>query len=117
MPSRSLKDVVGSGIANVRSLGLVLIFVLVIVWQVPHTIVFRFSLVIWLGLLAWPVAFPALFRPATPAERRARWPFAALAAFLAWSIVVGLVVSPDVLRSLIDLRAEWLAPTLILVLG
>ncbi len=109
----------GSGVANARSLVLVLIviFVLVIVWQVPHTIVLRFSLVIGLGLVAWPVAFPALFRPATPAERRARWPFAALAAFLAWSLVVGLVVSPDVRQSLIDLRAEWLAPTLILVLG
>lgn len=119
MPTRTLGDLVRSGIANVnvRSLALAVIVVVVIVWQVPHTIVLRFSLLIGLGLLAWPVAFPALFRPATPAERRARWPFAALAAFLAWSVVVGAVVSPDALQSFIDLRAEWLAPTLILVLG
>jgi O-antigen ligase len=89
----------------------------VIVWQVPHTIVFRYALLVGLGLVAWPVAVAGLARPAGPAQRRARLPFAVLAAFLLWSVAVAIFVSPGASASLGDLRAEWLAPTLVLLLG
>jgi O-antigen ligase len=89
----------------------------VIVWQVPHTIVLRYALLVGLGLLAWPVAVARLVRPAAASDRRARLPFWALAAFLLWSAAVALFVSPSASASMTDLRAEWLAPTLILLLG
>lgn len=87
-----------------------------IVWQVPHTIWFRYGLLIALGVLAWPAAVAWLARPATPLARSARVPFLALGVFLAWSVVVSLRWTQP-LASLNDLRAEWLAPTLILLLG
>jgi hypothetical protein len=102
---------------NSRAVVLAVLLIVVIVWQVPHTIVFRYALLVGLGLLAWPVAVARLARPADAAERRARLPFAALAAFLLWSVGVALFVSPSASASLADLRAEWLAPTLVLLLG
>ena len=94
-----------------------MLLTVVIVWQVPHTIVFRYALLVGLGLAAWPVAAARLARPASAGERSARLPFAALAAFLLWSVAVAIWVSPSASASLGDLRAEWLAPTLILLLG
>jgi hypothetical protein len=54
-------------------------------------------------------------RPANAAERRRA--FRGPAAFLLWSVGVALFVSPSASASLSDLRAEWLAPTLVLLLG
>ena len=89
----------------------------VIVWQSTHMIFLRYTLLIGLGLLAWPLAVSRLAHPRSAAERSMRVPFAMLAAFLLWAIFVALVVSGGAWRSLSDLRAEWLAPTLILLLG
>ena len=88
-----------------------------IVWQVPHTIVLRYGLLILLGMLGWPTAVARLARPATQLERRARAPFEMLAWVIAWSLMVAAFVARDHLESLNDLRAEWLAPVLILLLG
>ena len=89
----------------------------VIVWQVPHTIWLRYALLIALGFLAWPLAAMRLARPANMTQRYARLPFALLAVFLAWCLVVALAVAGDSVQSLGDLRAEWLAPALVLLLG
>ena len=102
---------------NSRFAVLAILLTVTIVWQVPHTIVLRYGLLVLLGLAAWPVAAARLARPATPGERGARLPFMALAAFLLWSVAVAIWVSPGAWASLNDLRAEWLAPTLILLLG
>ena len=61
---------------------------MVIVWQVPHTIVLRYGLLVLLGLLAWPVAVARLARPSTSGQTSARLPFIALAAFLASALAV-----------------------------
>jgi O-antigen ligase len=88
-----------------------------IVWQVPHTIVFRYALLVLLGLVAWPAAVEWLARPATDVGRRARRPFEMLLCFIAWSLAVAFFVARVPAESLNDLRAEWLAPTLVLLLG
>jgi len=102
---------------NSRFAVLAILLTVTIVWQVPHTIVFRYTLLVLLGVLGWPAAAAALARPATEAERRARAPAWMLGAFLAWSLVVALFVARVPAESLKDLRAEWLAPTLILLMG
>jgi hypothetical protein len=102
---------------NLRFAVLAVLLTVTIVWQVPHTIVLRYGLLVLLGLAAWPAAVRRLARPATEAERRARAPFTMLAWFLAWSFAVAAFVARDHLGSLNDLRAEWLAPVLILLLG
>lgn len=102
---------------NWRIVVLAVLLTIVIVWQVPHTIVFRYTLIVGLGMFTWPLAGERLAHPASSAERWARLPFAVLAAFLLWSVVVAVLVSPSASASLKDLRAEWLAPTLILLLG
>ena len=102
---------------NSRAAVLALLATVVIVWQVPHTIVLRYALLIILGVLCWPSAVKALARPASAVERRARVPFAVFAAFLAWSVVVALAVSANAWLSLRELRAEWLPPALVLLLG
>ena len=94
-----------------------MLLAVVIVWQVPHTIWLRYILLIGLGVAAWPIALRRLAKPGLPLERTARWPFIALAAFIVWGLVVALFVSPSVRTALNDLRAEWLAPTLILLIG
>lgn len=87
-----------------------------IVWQVPHMIWFRYILLIGLGVLAWPVAAARLARPADEAQKRAREPFEWLVYFLAWSAVVA-AGAKNPAANFNDLRAEWLAPTLILLAG
>jgi hypothetical protein len=113
-----LKDVVGSGIASARSLGLVLIFAVVIVWQVPHVLFLRYSLLIILGALCWGTAYAVLAgrSRAGSIPRDVRTPFLWYAAFLGWMLVVA-VVGRDFVESLGELRAEWLPTTLILLLG
>ncbi|MBC8021722.1 MAG: O-antigen ligase family protein [Burkholderiales bacterium] len=102
---------------NSRAAVLALLMLVVIVWQVPHTIVLRYGLLVILGLICWPVAFAALARPATPLVRRARTPFAVFGAFVLWTLFVALVVSPSPLASLKALRGEWLQATLVLLIG
>lgn len=102
---------------NSRAVALAALLTVVIVWQVPHTIWLRYTLLIGLGVLAWPVALLRLVQPATALERVARAPFAALAALLSWALAVAFAVSPNSASSLGDLRAEWLAPALILLAG
>ena len=94
---------------NYRPAVLAILLTVTIVWQVPHTIVLRYGLLVLLGLLGWPAAVAHLARPATQAQRRARMPMQALAWFIAWSIVVALFIARNPLESLNDLRAEWLA--------
>ena len=100
-----------------RTAVLAALVTVVIVWQVPHTTWFRYALLIALGFLAWPLAFRRLAAPANGPQRDARLPFAVLAVFLLWSVVVALAVSGHSAQSLSDLRAEWAAPALILLLG
>jgi hypothetical protein len=95
----------------------VLVPTVVILWQVPHTIVLRFTLLVVLGLLSWPRAVAALARPASPGERLARQPFGVFALFVAWCLAVSFAMSPELRASLSELRAQWLAPTLILLMG
>jgi len=102
---------------NRRTVVLAALLTVVIVWQVPHTIWLRYTLVIALGFVAWPHAALRLVQPASSMERYARLPFALLAAFLAWCVVVAVAGSGSSIQSLTDLRAEWLAPALILLLG
>ena len=102
---------------NFRALVLGLVPTVVILWQVPHTIVLRMGLLVVLGLLSWPRAVASLAHPAFPDERRAREPFGVFAMFIAWCLVVSFTMSPDLRASLSELRAQWLAPTLILLAG
>lgn len=102
---------------NSRALVRVLVPTVVILWQVPHTIVLRFALLVVLGVLSWPRALAALARPAVADERRAREPFGVFAMFIAWCLAVSFAMSPALRASLSELRAQWLAPTLILLSG
>jgi hypothetical protein len=102
---------------NSRVAVLAVLVTAVIVWQVAHMIWLRYSLLVILGVLCWPAAVKALARPASPTERHARAPFAVFGAYLLWSIVVAFLVSSNTLLSLRELRAEWLTPALVLLLG
>jgi hypothetical protein len=95
---------------------LAVLITVVIVWQVPHTIWLRYALLIGLGVLAWPTAVIRLARPLGDVERHARAPFEMFAYFLAWSFFVAMKAR-DPGANVNDLRAEWLAPSLILLLG
>ena len=77
---------------------------------------FRYILLIGLGVLAWPVAVARLARPHGEAQEAARVPFEMLAWFLIWSAIVAFRAK-DIGANLNDLRAEWLAPSLILLAG
>lgn len=118
MQSRSLKEVKLFEIASRRSLGLFLTFAVVIVWQIPHVIVLRYSLLIILGVLCWGTAYTVLRHPpqSGSAARGLRAPFAWYAAFLAWILLVALF-GEDLRASVSELHAEWLRMTLILLLG
>ncbi|HUQ29314.1 MAG TPA: O-antigen ligase family protein [Usitatibacter sp.] len=102
---------------NARVAVLAVLVAAVIVWQVSHMIWLRYTLLIVLGVLCWPAAVRTLARPAAPLQQRARVPFALFGAFLLWSIAVALFVSSNTALSLKELRAEWLAPALVLLLG
>jgi hypothetical protein len=101
---------------NKRGVVLAALATVTIVWQVPHTIWLRYILLIALGVAAWPVAAARLARPHGDVQKFARDPFKLLFYFLAWSAVVALMAR-DPRANLNDLRAEWLAPTLILLAG
>jgi hypothetical protein len=118
MPSRSWKDLTGFEVANARTAGLVLLFVVMIVWQIPHVLFLRYTLLIMLGALSWPTAYRALTQPrrAGTFDGVLRAPFLVYAAFLAWLLAVALG-GTDVGASVDELRAEWLPTTLVLLLG
>jgi hypothetical protein len=103
---------------NVRTAGLVLLFAVVIVWQLPRVIVLRYALLIILGSLCWPTAYRAfkLARRAGSLDAAIRAPFLVYGAFLAWLLAVALG-GGDMRASLNELRAEWLPTTLVLLLG
>ena len=88
-----------------------------VLWQVAHTIVLRYALIVVLGILAWPRAVASLARPASPLEGSARAPFAVYGVFIAWCIFVVAAMNPGIRDALSELRAQWLAPTLVLLLG
>jgi O-antigen ligase/polysaccharide polymerase Wzy-like membrane protein len=106
-------------IANPRALALGLAFIVVIVWQVPHVLFLRYTIIVVLGVLFWPAGWRALrlSAPYGGLDRSARAPFFAYVAFLAWLLAVSVAVSEQPLQSLQELRAEWLPTTLILLLG
>lgn len=119
MPNPSLKEVLRLEAANPRAAGLALLFAVLIVWQLPHVLFLRYTLVIMLGALCWGTAVRAL-RGKPPFERwdrSFRMPFLAYVAFLAWLLVVAVLVGDQPLASLSELRAEWLPTTLVLLLG
>ncbi|MGZ5038746.1 MAG: hypothetical protein ACXWGT_18465, partial [Usitatibacter sp.] len=103
--------------STARTAALALLGAVLIAWQLSHAIVLRNTLLIVLGLMLWPAGAMGLARPATASEREARIPFAIYVAFVAWLAVVALVVSPSARESLRELRAEWLPPTLVLLMG
>src|SRR5258705_10089337 len=94
------------GLANARNAALALLFAVTIMWQIPHVLFGRYTMLVILGVLFWPAGWRALREGST-----GRAPFLVFAAFLAWLLVVALFVSPQPLASLKELRAEWLPTT------
>lgn len=103
--------------STARTAALALLGAVLIAWQLAHAIVLRNTLLIVLGLMLWPRGVAGLAHCATPAEREARVPFAIYGAFALWLLVVATLVADAPLQSLRELRAEWLPPTLALLMG
>jgi O-antigen ligase len=112
MPNAHPKSMLNPGFVNARNAGLALLFAVVIMWQIPHVLFGRYTILIILGALFWPAGWRAL-----RAGPEGRLPFLAFAAFIAWLLLVALFISPEPLASLKELRAEWLPTALILLLG
>ena len=96
---------------------LALLGIVLIAWQLAHAIILRNTLLIVLGLMLWPRGASGLIHPASAQEREVRVPFAIFAAFLAWLAFVAAVVSDAHFQSFRELRAEWLPPALVLLMG
>ena len=95
MSSRSSKGMSRFEFAHARTAGLVLLFAAVIVWQIPHVLFLRYTLLVLLGALTWPAAYRALTQPSRPGtlDSTVRTPFLVYGAFLAWLLAVALLGS------------------------
>lgn len=103
--------------STARVAALALLGAVLVAWQLAHAIVLRNTLLIVLGLVLWPRAVAGLARPASPAEREARVPFAIYGFFIAWLAFVAAFVTDARFESFRELRAEWLPPALALLMG
>lgn len=100
-------------------LGLGLLFGLVLVWQIPNVMALRKLMILALCVLYLPGGLGLI---------ASRWRTAAdgawtrrmvilYVALISWMLVVALFLSDQTLVSLGDIRGEWLASTLCLVVG
>ena len=104
---------------QIQFLGLGLLFCIYLVWQLPNVITLRYFLLLGLSILFVPTGVRGIYRTlTTEASQPSSKPvFIAYALFIAWLffIAIGIAAKPD--QSLMEIKGQWLPPTLWLLIG
>jgi O-antigen ligase len=104
---------------GLEKLGIALLFSLATVWQIPHVIALRYFLIVALCALYLSGGVAVIFgqcrNPALEVWRKRM--LLVYVALIVWMLVVAIVISDETLRSLRDIRGDWLPATLCLAVG
>lgn len=95
------------------------LFLLAAIYPVPHTIALR-NLLLLIGLLGLALHWRVTLRALSALRQRSTWLAASawiLGALTVWIVIHALLIAPDPTISLDVVRADWLMPLLLLVVG